>query len=47
MNKMVIAVGIAVAAIAISITYGAIANPGGEPAKEEPSSEVWIFRFSG
>ena len=47
MNKMVIAVGIAVAAIAISMTYGAIANPGGEPAKEEPSSEVWNFRFSG
>ena len=47
MNKMVIAVGIAIAAIAISMTYGAIANPGGEPAKEEPSSEVWNFRFSG
>ena len=47
MNKMVIAGGIAVAAIAISMTYGAIANPGGEPAKEEPSSEVWNFRFSG
>ena len=47
MNKMVIAVGIAVAAIAISMTYGAIANPGGEPAKEAPSSEVWNFRFSG
>ena len=47
MNKMVIAGGIAIAAIAISMTYGAIANPGGESAKEEPSSEVWNFRFSG
>ena len=24
-----------------------MANPGGDPIKEEPSSEVWNFRFSG
>ena len=47
MNKTVIAGGIVAAAIIISITYGAVANPGGDPIKEEPSSEVWNFRFSG
>ena len=46
-KKAAMAVGIAVAAIAISMTYGAVANPGGEPVMEEPSSEVWNFRFSG
>ena len=47
MNKMVIAGGIVAVAIVVSMAYGAIANPGGEPVKEEPSSEVWNFRFSG
>ena len=47
MNKPVIAGGIVAAAIIVSITYGAVANPGGDPIKEEPSSEVWNFRFSG
>ena len=47
MNKTVIAGGIVAAAIIVSITYGAVANPGGDPIKEEPSSEVWNFRFSG
>ena len=46
-KKAAIAVGIAVAAIAISMTYGASMNPGGEPEEKEPSSEVWNFRFSG
>jgi len=44
-KKAAIAVGIAVAAIAISMTYGAIANPGGN--EERPPGEVWKFRFSG
>ena len=47
MNKTVIAGGIVAVAIAVSIAYGAVANPGGDPIKEEPSSEVWNFRFSG
>ena len=47
MNKTVIAGGIVAAAIIVSITYGAVANLGGDPIKEEPSSEVWNFRFSG
>ena len=47
MNKTGIAGGIVAAAIIGSITYGAVANPGGDPIKEEPSSEVWNFRFSG
>ena len=47
MNKTVIAGGIVAVAIVVSMAYGAIANPGGEPVKEEPSSEVWNFRFSG
>jgi hypothetical protein len=47
MNKMVIAGGIVAMAIIVSIAYGAVANPGGEPLKEESSSEVWNFRFSG
>ena len=47
MNKTIIAGGIVAAAIIVSITYGAVANPGGDPIKEEPSSEVWNFRFSG
>ena len=47
MNKTVIAGGIVAAAIIVSITYGAVANPGGDPITEEPSSEVWNFRFSG
>jgi len=44
-KKVGIAVGIAIAAVAISMTYGAIANPGG--IEEKPTGEVWKFRFSG
>ena len=47
MNKTGIAGGIVAVAIIVSIAYGAVANPGGEPVREEPSSEVWNFRFSG
>ena len=47
MNKTLIPVGIAAVVVAISIAYGAVANPGGEPEEKEPSSEVWNFRFSG
>ena len=47
MNKTLIAGGIVAVAIVVSMSYGAIANPGGEPVKEEPSSEVWNFRFQG
>ena len=47
MNKTVIAGGIVAVAIIVSIAYGAVANPGGEPVRDEPSSEVWNFRFSG
>ena len=44
-KKAAIAVGIAVAAIAISMTYGAIANPGGN--EEIPNSGIWNIRISG
>ena len=47
MNKTLIPVGIAAVVVAVSIAYGAVVNPGGEPEEEEPSSEVWNFRFSG
>ena len=46
-KKSAIVVGIAVAVVAVSMAYGAIANPGGESEVEEPGSEVWNFRFSG
>tara|TARA_Y100000996_G_scaffold365443_1_gene310214 strand:+ start:53 stop:523 length:471 start_codon:yes stop_codon:yes gene_type:complete len=44
-KKAAIAVGIAVAAIAISMTYGAIANPGG--SEEDVDSSIWNIRISG
>ena len=44
-KKAAIAVGIAVAAIAISMTYGAIANPGGD--EEIQNSGIWNIRISG
>ena len=46
MNKTVIAGGIVVVAIAVSIAYGAVANPGGNEEKRA-DSEIWNFRFSG
>ena len=46
-KKSAIVVGIAAAVVAVSMAYGAIANPGGESEVEEPGSEVWNFRFSG
>jgi len=46
MNKMVIAGGIVAVAIAVSIAYGAVANPGGNEEKRA-DSEIWNFRFSG
>ena len=42
MNKTLIPVGIAAVVVAVSIAYGAVVNPGGEPEEEEPSSEVGI-----
>ena len=44
-KKSAIVVGIAAAVVAVSMAYGAIANPGGESEVEEPGSEVWNFRF--
>ena len=44
-KKAGIAVGVAVAAIAISMTYGAIANPGGN--EESQNSGIWSIRMSG
>ena len=44
-KKAAIAVGIAVAAIAISMTYGAIANPGGD--EEIQNSGIGNIRISG
>ena len=46
MNKTVIAGGIVAIAIAVSIAYGAVANPGGNEEKRA-DSEIWNFRFSG
>ena len=46
MNKTVIAGGIVAVAIAVSIAYGAVANPGGNEEKRA-DSEIWNFRFSG
>ncbi len=44
-KKAAIAVGIAIAAIAISMTYGAIANPGVN--EEIQNSGIWNIRISG
>ena len=46
MNKTVIVGGIVAVAIAVSIAYGAVANPGGNEEKRA-DSEIWNFRFSG
>ena len=46
MNKTVIAGGIVAIAIAVSIAYGAVANPGGNE-ETRADSEIWNFRFSG
>ena len=46
MNKMVIAGGVVVAAIIISMAYGAQMNPGGSEEKRS-GSETWDFRISG
>ena len=46
MNKTVIAGGIVVVAIMVSMAYGAQMNPGGNQEKRA-DSEIWSFRFSG
>ena len=45
MNKMVIAGGVVVAAIIVSIAYGASMNPGGD--EQRSGGEIWNFRISG
>ena len=45
-KKSAIVLGIAVAVVAVSIAYGAIANPGGEVVGK-PDQAVWNLRFSG
>ena len=45
MNKMVIAGGVVVAAIIVSMAYGAQMNPGGN--EKRSGSETWDFRISG
>ena len=45
MNKMVIAGGVVVAAIIVSIAYGASMNPGGN--EQRSGGEIWNFRISG
>ena len=45
MNKMVIAGGVVVAAIIVSIAYGAQMNPGGN--EQRSGGEIWNFRISG
>ena len=44
-KKSAIVVGIAAAAVAVSIAYGAIANPGTE--EESLNSGIWDIRISG
>ena len=44
MNKTVIAGGIVVAAIIVSMAYGAAMNPGGNEQKRA-DSEIWNFPF--
>tara|TARA_B100000686_G_scaffold311597_1_gene355415 strand:- start:351 stop:821 length:471 start_codon:yes stop_codon:yes gene_type:complete len=44
-KKSAVILGIAVAVVAISIAYGAIANPGGE--EKTPEKQVWDIRISG
>ncbi|MBT3761582.1 MAG: hypothetical protein HOF89_03210, partial [Candidatus Nitrosopelagicus sp.] len=45
MNKMVIAGGGVVAAIIVSIAYGASMNPDGD--EQRSGGEIWNFRISG
>ena len=45
MNKTVIAGGIVVVAIAVSIAYGASINPGSN--EQRSGGEIWNFRISG
>ena len=44
-KKAIIVVGIAIAAVAISIAYGASMNPGGN--EQRSGGEIWNFRISG
>ena len=44
-KKSAIVVGIAAAAVAISIVYGAVANPGAE--EESLNSGIWNIRIAG
>jgi hypothetical protein len=46
MNKMIIVGGIVVAAIVISMAYGASMNPDGNEQKRS-GGEIWNFRISG
>ena len=46
MNKTLIPVGIAAIVVAISIAYGAVANPGGNE-EITPNNQVWNMRISG
>lgn len=43
-KKVGIAVGIAIAAVAISMTYGAIANPGGIEEKLQEKFGSFVFQ---
>ena len=45
MNKMVIAGTVVVAAIIVSMAYGASMNPGGNEQRSD--GEIWNFRISG
>ena len=45
MNKMVIAGAVVVAAIIVSMAYGASMNPGGN--EQRSGGEIWNFRISG
>ncbi len=44
-KKSAIVVGIAAAVVAVSMAYGAIANPGAE--EESLNSGIWDIRISG
>ena len=45
MNKMVIAGGVVITLIVISMAYGASMNPGGN--EKRSGGEIWNFRISG
>ena len=47
MNKMVIAGGVVVAAIIVSMAYGASMNPENPENEKLPDGQVWQIRISG